>query len=75
LIAGEKEGEDVFLHITRKDPASPRNKRLKNKAEVKIRVLASQIRIQLRWPNRDKAWLRQPENQLRQPMTSEESSK
>jgi hypothetical protein len=75
LIAGEKEGEDVFPHIIRKDPASPRNKRLKNKVEAKIRVLASQIIIQLRWPNRDKAWLRQPENRLRQPMMSNESSK
>jgi hypothetical protein len=47
LIAGKKEGEDIFPHITRKNPASPRNKRLKNKTEAKIRVLASQIRIQL----------------------------
>jgi hypothetical protein len=54
LIAGKKGRRRRFPHITRKDLASPRNKRWKNKTEAKIRVLASQIRIQLRWPNRDK---------------------
>jgi hypothetical protein len=45
LVAEKRKSEDVFFHFTRKDPASPRNKKLKEQVESKDKSLASLMRI------------------------------